>query len=1044
MILSNPFNQQEFTDFVTDFLPNFKLDVRKIEPGNSGFREVLRLGTSSEVRTEVLVVRSSKNINSRISLTNNSFKILKTYSIYRALVVYVNDDETIWRLSLLTATPKLSSDGKTVLNLSNPRRHSYVLGTEVGVATARRYLSSGPIKDFADLEFRFSVEVVNKDFYKEITEHFYKLIGRYGGKNEVLLKPELKLPNKQASIEDLQNYSVRLLGRIIFLWFLRQKRSSNGTPLLPNILLDIDGLEGKDILHQKIEPLFFEVLNKQIQSRDEKFRVNDFGRVPYLNGGLFHPSEGNAGDYYNLLSKTSEVQIPDSWFAGFIETLNTYNFTIDENLEHDVELSIDPEMLGRVFENLLAEINPETGQQARKSTGSFYTPRSIVNLMVDQSIEEYLRSFTGIDSNKIKALVTTTKLDDLEHPLTSIEKSKVVEAISNLKVLDPACGSGAFPMGVLQKLLWVITQVDPKGEDYLDTQDMEGAEHWLSENRLDYLRKRKIIRDVIFGTDIQPVAIEIAKLRCFLTLIVDQEIDDTAQNRGVVPLPNLDFKFICADSLIPLDENKQLTFGDDPQLESKLEKLRNKYFSTNKEDVKEKLKLEYEKYIQQDLKLFSESKRALQLKTFHPFKNNSRANFFDPNTMFGFSKFDLVIGNPPYISALAAKKILPAELRDEYKKSYEAARGAYDMYLLFMELGMNILKSSGSLIFITPTKFLSAKYAESFRKLTDKNLVKIIDFENSRIFESAGVSTLVSLFSKQNRNDEVVCEIFSGNADNDVQIKKFPRNSLSEFPEQTWGHLKWGDFLFLRNVYARSSKLEDICTVVASSTAAEADDWSKQISANKSETSFKMINTGTIRPYFNLWSLSGYSNKKTKILTPYLDSTGIDSRRIEMFKSPKLIVAKLSKRLKASLDEKGDFASSNTVFIYEPKSPYTIYTLAGIVNSSVMSYIYRSTFSGLNLLGSFQFQAPQMRILPLPTDPDPKLIKQLDALVKNIIKNVDREITASVLRDIDKLVSEIYGLAQNELDFLEVENMENSLDSGKDFNNEELTLQDSE
>ena len=181
MILSNPFNQQEFTDFVKDFLPNFKLDVRKVEPGNSGFREVLRLGSSPDVRTEVLVVRSSKNINSRISLTNNSFKILKTYSIYRALVVYVNDDETIWRLSLLTATPTLSSDGKTVLNLSNPRRHSYVLGTEVGVATARKYLSTkGKVRDFPDLEYRFSVEAVNKDFYSEIADHFYKLVGKYG------------------------------------------------------------------------------------------------------------------------------------------------------------------------------------------------------------------------------------------------------------------------------------------------------------------------------------------------------------------------------------------------------------------------------------------------------------------------------------------------------------------------------------------------------------------------------------------------------------------------------------------------------------------------------------------------------------------------------------------------------------------------------------------------------------------------------------------------------------------------------------------------
>jgi hypothetical protein len=135
-------------------------------------------------------------------------------------------------------------------------------------------------------------------------------------------------------------------------------------------------------------------------------------------------------------------------------------------------------------------------------------------------------------------------------------------------------------MGMLQKLLWVISQVDPEGDEYLESQDMEGTEHWLSTGRLDYLRKRKIIRDVIFGTDIQSVAVEIAKLRCFLTLIVDQEIDDSSPNRGVVPLPNLDFKFICADSLTPLDSNKQMSLGDDPDLEKKLASIRRRYFTT--------------------------------------------------------------------------------------------------------------------------------------------------------------------------------------------------------------------------------------------------------------------------------------------------------------------------------------------------------------------------------------------------------------------------------------------------------------------------------
>ena len=166
MILSNPFSQKEFTDFIKGFLPDFKLDLRKVDVGSSGFSEILRLGESAPLLTSVLIVRSTKSVNSRISLTNNSFKILKVHNIYRALIVYVNDDDSIWRLSLLTALPTFDSTGKVVISYSNPRRHSYVLGSDIGIATARKYLANmGPITDFENLQFRFSVEAVNKDFF---------------------------------------------------------------------------------------------------------------------------------------------------------------------------------------------------------------------------------------------------------------------------------------------------------------------------------------------------------------------------------------------------------------------------------------------------------------------------------------------------------------------------------------------------------------------------------------------------------------------------------------------------------------------------------------------------------------------------------------------------------------------------------------------------------------------------------------------------------------------------------------------------------------
>ena len=794
MILSNPFDQQQFTDFVDGFLPDFELDVRKVEASNFDFKEVLRLGSSTSLRTDVLVIRSTRNINNRISLTNNSFRIMKKYSIFRALAVYVNDDdETIWRLSLLTATPSFK-DGKVVQSLSNPRRHSYVLGTEIGIATARKYLSSmGRVNDFHDLEFRFSVEAVNRDFYKEIAGHFYDLVGRYEPKREILKPPLLKLPQNNTRLEDLQNYSVRLLGRILFLWFLRQKLSPSGLPLLPKITLDWDFTSPNSFLHERLEPIFFEVLNKPMKQRRSEFQTEIYNKVPYLNGGLFHPADGSAGDYYSTVDLKSGINIPNEWFTKLLETLTTYNFTIDENLENDVDLSIDPEMLGRVFENLLAEINPETGQIARKSTGSYYTPRAIVNFMVDSSLLTYLVSKTAITEEKIRALISTSKLDDIEYPLSINEKHKVVDAIRNLRVLDPACGSGAFPMGTLQKLLWIIGEVDPEGDEYLEIHDMEGTEHWLSSNRLDYLRKRKIIRDVIFGIDIQSVAVEIAKLRCFLTLIVDQEITDNSDNRGVVPLPNLDFKFICADSLTPLKEFNQQSLGDDPLLEQKLANVRKKYFSTTNEDKKVKLRKEYEMLTALEPTLFGESLRNRQIKSFQPLISNSQAIFFDLNTMFGLHGFQIVIGNPPYkvLEGKDSTDILE-NLRSIKSYKYAIDKGKLNLYRHFIERSSDFLIEGGVLSFIVPSTLISDSNTQGIRKMFREkgSLQFIIEFpENEKVFESVTQATTIFAFVKGNKTETFQLAVGLNKAD---------------LPPERFAEIKWED---IRQIYGETLTL---------------------------------------------------------------------------------------------------------------------------------------------------------------------------------------------------------------------------------------------
>jgi adenine-specific DNA-methyltransferase len=755
-VLSDPFSERDFINFINEFLPNFISDIRKIDPGKSGFHEVTRLGKSSELRTEVLVIRGWTSIKNRISLTNTSFRILKAHSIFRALVVYVNNDETIWRLSLLTATPQFSQDGRVVLTLSNPKRHSYVLGTDVGIATARKYLSvKGRVKSIEDLEFRFSVEAVNRDFYSEIAEHFYRLIGRYGTDGRTLQEPLLKLPGESSKIEYLQAFSVRLLGRIIFLWFLKQKSSKHGQALLPEELIHVTTVEDEAFLHSKLEPIFFEVLNKPFEIREQQFAEGLYGQVPYLNGGLFHPIEGASGDFYSQKGKDQKVQIPNEWFEGVFKTLNTYNFTIDENIEMDVDLSIDPEMLGRVFENLLAEIDPETGESARRTTGSFYTPRKIVSHMTDLSLKTFLRAKTGVAEVKLDALISVDTLDDIQNPLNDLEKSQISDALYSLRSLDPACGSGAFPMGLLQKLVFILDQVD---KDFKTGQKLFPKGYFKDKEHLklniSYLRKLVLIRDVIHGVDIQPIAVEISKLRSFLTLVVEQEVFDELPNRGLEPLPNLDFQFICANSLIGLSDDQQLDNWEDSQLESELENIRQSYYSTKSQRKRSELKKDYADLVNQELSLFGESKRASQLKSFQPFAANSQATFFDSKSMFGIPDFDIVIGNPPYVKT---EHLSEGDKSDLYENYFEIRDGKEknwvdDLYVHFIFRAFDLVGRDGIVCFITNDSFIGlASKVRVRRKLLDENLLELISCPKETF--GATIYTAIFLATKSKNSD---------------------------------------------------------------------------------------------------------------------------------------------------------------------------------------------------------------------------------------------------------------------------------------------------
>lgn len=807
MILNQQFNQGEFSDWIEEFLPDFSRDLRKVEVPN-GFTDVKSIKTlgESSLGVRVFIIETLKDPSGRkVGLAKDSFNLIKNYGTPNALIAYYSENSDNWRFSLLTSTP-VWNDGKIITKLSNPKRHSYVLGSNAKVNTPTKFLiKKGKALDFTDLKSRFSLEVVNKEFYKEISECYTKLVGgtRGEGVNIKSYESLLKLPSvndySQTSIE----FAVRLIGRIIFCWFLKEKLSDTGKALMPKELLSLNAISTyEDYYHMVLEPIFFEVLNKQNKSRKDLYTGEPFSVIPYLNGGLFSPhdddffsyNENKQAQYHNT------VTVPDKWLKEFFGILETYNFTIDENTSIDEDLSIDPEMLGRIFENLLAEINPETGESARKSTGSFYTPRAIVDYMIDESLLQYLKHKTKIDEEKLRAIISYDLSDDSSYPLSNEDKNNLVNAIEEVKILDPACGSGAYPMGALQKIVFILQQIDPDGQIWFHKQIQHTSpeiryiiEREFSHKNFDYIRKLGLIRENIYGIDIQSIATEISRLRCFLTLVVDERIDDGLENRGIEPLPNLDFKFVTANSLIGLPttgKQNQIGLFEDTEGISELREIRDMFFNASGSE-REMLKLQFMQSQKNMLhRLISENRRGhadltTMLTTWDPFSHKS-STWFDPEWMFGVKEgFDIVIGNPPYVQ-LQKNEGFFATLYE--KSNYFTYARTGDIYCLFYEKGLSLTKiNSGLLCFITSNKWLRTSYGKNLRSyLSTRNPLILIDFGGFKVFESATVDTSVLTIQNADNKDQLVaCHFKNDYKKGDSLIAYFNNNkSLFKKPNK--------------------------------------------------------------------------------------------------------------------------------------------------------------------------------------------------------------------------------------------------------------------
>jgi len=757
----------------------------------------LYLGKSEDLDLEVYELKHGSNSDPRVSLATDGFKIMKQRGQYKALFVYIASEGSDWRLSLMTMDPKVNEKGKVGLDFSNPKRYSYFLGQNAKVTTPNRFLVKlGKVKDFEDLKGRFAIEVIDKEFFNSYKQLFLQL-------NDYLQKDHaFKIFAEKQGIKT-EIFAKKLLGQIVFIYFLQRKgwlgakkedKINQGDKHFLRNQFAKCIKDGKNFYNDCLEFLFYDCLNKKTDKAASFYRSHFDCQIPFLNGGLFEPI--NDYDW-----EKEFLNIPNNIFSdnteqpekgkGILDVFDLYNFTVDENTPDDQEVSVDPEMLGKVFENLL-----ETN--LRKGTGSYYTPREIVHYMCKESLINYLVSNIDISEDNARKIITRNFVitqEDVENfyvnnedgPNKSLafwdgDAKDLSDLLKNIKIVDPACGSGAFLVGMLQQIAMARSLM----------------QEFTGEKYSDYDLKKQTIQNCIYGVDIDPGAIDIAKLRLWLSLVVDHEIDD------IEPLPNLDYKImqgnslledlVVGDSVIPLkfngtnrldgrtkemknlfEEEKQgkLILDKSETLADKLEKYHNQYFLINDSQEKKILKNKIDDIEDQLIqskcseeltrlkeqaanpvnfkKLTKITERQLAIQgTLNQWKKDHLRPFFPWKLHFGEvfrvkGGFDVVIGNPPYVDY---RKIDNNTKKGIINFHISAHSRMINLYTYFYELGIKLLTVRGVLVYISPQQYLILDNCRGLRDLLrNSRVILLADFARVKVF-TASTYTFITLILK--------------------------------------------------------------------------------------------------------------------------------------------------------------------------------------------------------------------------------------------------------------------------------------------------------
>lgn len=889
--------------FFRESIPSFSPDAEELdhlftEAIYDKYESVTKIGEAKIGNDDLIIITSKTNdpLTERTG-KKNQYEIAKTIlkqEVKDASIFVFYDDEGNFRFSFVRANYL-----GTKRDFTSFKRYTHFVEHYKPNRTFIEQIGKCAFSDLDNIQNAFNLKKLNNEFYQELFSWY------------LWAKDYAQFPNDTNEDKDklVSESLIRFISRLLFVWFMKEKNLITNqlfdASALQNILKDFDSKADKNTYYKAIlQNLFFATLNVPIEERkwidgkkknkaqqgdpliyryeneftnSEKAIKDIFMQIPFLNGGLFDCLDDRPKNIFVdgfTKNEKKQPQLPNFLFfgehkdidlshhfaddvkekkkwkkqhiPGIIDLLNNYNFTVEENTPLEIEVALDPELLGKVFENLLATFNPETKATARKQTGSFYTPREIVNYMVDESLKQHLLTHLPEYEIEINQLFNeeTTTLDDNF-------KQKAVEVLFDCKIVDPACGSGAYPMGVLLKMVELMTILDDENKylkknegkklDQLiagantlsDTnirlqtiQALKKQKEILQNATYDYVRKLYIIENCIYGVDIQPIAIQISKLRFFISLLVEQNKNDNQANMGIEPLPNMDFKLVAANTLIaPPQEDKNIgLFAEQDDFFDAFERLAHDYFTLHTPEAKKQKKKEIEVLINQKVeekkitiqrqidvgKKATATQDSLKLWESYPnlFKEKA-VGFFDTPYFFPKVKdgFDIVIGNPPYIQMQKDG----GKLADLYKnQNFETYQRTGDIYSLFYEQGIKMLKEKGNLNYITSNKWMRAKYGESLRAFFIKYNPHILIDLGADVFENATVDTNIIIVSKEtNKNNCKALDLSKEKNITNLEAFKNQWTTLTNLTHDAWAILSTTENNIKQKIKKRGKPLKD-------------------------------------------------------------------------------------------------------------------------------------------------------------------------------------------------------------------------------------------